>query len=51
MVCAAAIGVFGEDQDSGRDARIGPEDAGGQLDDGIELVLLDQNLLQLLMRL
>ena len=50
MVGAADAGL-GEHQDRGRDAGVGPEHAAGQLDHRVELVLLDQDAPQILVRL
>jgi len=41
---------LGEDEDGGRNAGVGAEDARGQRNDGLKLVVLDQNLPQRLVR-
>jgi predicted lipoprotein len=46
MVRAAAIGLS-EDKDGSRNARIGPEHTGRELNDGIGFVLFNENLTQL----
>ena len=50
MVGAADVGLR-EEQDGGRDTGVRAEDAGRQLDDGVELLVLDEHPAQLLMRL
>ena len=47
MVGAAGVG-FGEEEDGGGDTGIGLEDAGGHGDDGVEFLLLDKGLAELL---
>ena len=47
MIGAAGIGL-GEEQDGGGDAGVGLEDAGGHGDDGLELLILHQDLADLL---
>ena len=47
MVGAAGVGL-GEEEDGGGDPGIGLEDAGGHGDDGIELLILDEELADLL---
>ena len=49
VVGAAAVGL-GEEQDGGGDARIRSKHATRQRDHGIQLLLLDQDVTQLLMR-
>ena len=41
---------LGENEDGGGDARVGLEHAGGQLDDGFELLVLDEHLTQRFVR-
>ena len=49
VVRAAGVGL-GEEQDGGGDAGVGLEHAAGQRDHGVELLVLDQHLAQLLVR-
>jgi hypothetical protein len=49
VVGAAGVGL-GEEQDGGGDAGLGLEDAAGQGNDGVELLLLDEHFAQGLVR-
>jgi hypothetical protein len=49
MVGAAAVGL-GEEEYRGRDAGVWLEDAARKLDDRVELLVLDENATQLLVR-